>query len=150
MLPAAAEPATVHIDTSPRIETILHHRVGEILAGGRGRFSMATIQHRVLVHAPIGTVYEAIATANGISTWWDKQTPQHTDRGLVLEHNPGGEHGIVQLRVVQLTPERRIEWECISAHPVTSPASAWTGTHFIFDLEQRGAADTEIDFQQTG
>ena len=111
---------------------------------------MATIQHRVLVHAPIGTVYEAIATANGISTWWDKQTPRHTDRGLVLEHNPGGEHGIVQPRVVQLIPERRIEWECISAHPATSPASAWTGTHFIFDLERRGAADTEIDFQQTG
>ena len=110
---------------------------------------MAAIQHQLLINAPMTRVYNAIATADGISTWWDKQTPRHTDRGLVLEHNPGAEHGVVQLRVVDLVPHKRIEWECISTHPASSPASVWTGTHFVFELAERNGA-TQVMFQQTG
>jgi uncharacterized protein YndB with AHSA1/START domain len=110
---------------------------------------MATIHHELFIDAPVARVYDAIATPDGISSWWDKQTPRQTDRGLVLEHNPGAEHGIVQLRVVDLFPHARIEWECISTHTATSPASAWTGTHFIFELTPSGNR-TEVDFRQTG
>ena len=98
---------------------------------------MATIRHQVMIDAPVAKVYEALSTADGISTWWDKQTPTQTDRGLVLEHNPGPEHGVVKLRVVELVPNKRVEWECISSHPKSSPASAWTGTHFIFEIVER-------------
>ena len=98
---------------------------------------MATIRHHVLIDAPVAKVYQALSTAEGISTWWDKQTPTQTDRGLVLEHNPGPEHGVVQLRVIELVPNKRVEWECISTHPKGSPASAWTGTHFIFEITKR-------------
>ena len=111
---------------------------------------MRTIQHQVLIDAPVARVYEAIATADGISTWWDKQTPRQTERGLVLEHNPGPEHGIVKLRVVELIPNERVEWECISTHPASSPASVWTGTHFIFEVAERGDGATAVDFRQTG
>ena len=97
---------------------------------------MTAIRHQVLINAPVAKVYEALSTPDGISTWWDKQTPTQTDRGLVLEHNPGPEHGVVQLRVVELVPNKRVEWECISTHPKTSPASAWTGTHFIFEIAE--------------
>ena len=85
-----------------------------------------------------------------IGTWWDKQTVTRTDRGVVLEHNPGPEHGIVKLRVAQLIPNQRVQWECISRHPPTSPASAWTGTHFIFDLAEIAAGQTTVNFQQAG
>ena len=85
---------------------------------------MATIHHQVLINAPVEKVYQAISTADGIGTWWDKQTRTETDRGPVLEHNPGPEHGVVKLRVVELVPNQRIEWECISTHPKSSPASA--------------------------
>jgi uncharacterized protein YndB with AHSA1/START domain len=110
---------------------------------------MATIHHQVSINAPVATVYEAIATADGISTWWDKQTPVQTDQGLVLEHHPGPEHGVVQLRVVELVPNKRVEWECISTHPKSSPAFVWTGTHFIFEINDAGGAAT-VDFYQTG
>jgi uncharacterized protein YndB with AHSA1/START domain len=36
---------------------------------------VATIHHEVLIDAPIAQVYAAIATPEGIGTWWDKQTP---------------------------------------------------------------------------
>ena len=122
---------------------------------------MATIRHQVLIDAPVAKVYEAISTADRIGTWWDKQTPIQTDRGVVLEHNPGPEHGVVKLRVVELVPHKRVEWECVSSHPKSSPASAWTGTHFIFEIvEGNNVASagsnrdqipaTILDFSQVG
>jgi hypothetical protein len=66
-----------------------------------------------------------------------------------MEHNPGPEHGVVKLRVVQLIPNTHVQWECISTHPKTSPASAWTGTHFIFELAE-GPQTTTVDFRQVG
>src|SRR5262245_33092713 len=114
---------------------------------------MAPIYHQVSIDAPLAKVYDAISTADGIGTWWYKQTPNQTDRGLVLEHDPGPEHGVVKLRVVELVPDQRVEWECISTHPKSSPASVWTGTHFIFELTARKdgvASSTTLDFRQTG
>ena len=111
--------------------------------------AMTTIHHQLLIDAPVSRVYEFLATADGISKWWDKQTPRETARGLVLEHNPGPEHGIVELLVVERIPNTRVEWECISAHAASSPASAWTGTHFIFDLAERSVRVTALDFRQT-
>ena len=111
---------------------------------------MATIHHQVSINAPVAAVYEAIASPDHIGTWWEKQTVVRTDRGLVLEHNPGPEHGAVKLRVAQLIPNQRVMWECISRHPTTSPASAWTGTHFIFALAEGAGQTTTVDFQQAG
>src|SRR5213596_2882729 len=107
----------------------------------RRRIAMATIHHELSINAPVAKVYEALSLADKIGTWWDKQTPTQTDRGLVLEHNPGPEHGVVKLRVVELVPNKRVEWECISIHPQSSPASAWTGRHFTFELAERGGSD---------
>ena len=51
---------------------------------------------------------------------------------LVLEHNPGSEHGIVRMKVLDLSKDKRIEWECISTHPKGSPASAWLPRVVVF------------------
>jgi len=80
---------------------------------------MATIDHRLAINAPSAKVYDVISTSDGIGTWSDKQTACRTDRGVVLKHNPGPEHGVVKLRVVELVPNNRVEWECISTHPKT-------------------------------
>jgi uncharacterized protein YndB with AHSA1/START domain len=120
---------------------------------------MATIHHRLSIDAPAAKVYEALSSAARIGTWWDEQTAVQTDRGLVLEHNPGPEHGVVRLRVIDMVPSRRVEWECISVHPASSPASAWTGTRFVFELAERsapagagraGSPATTVDFRQVG
>lgn len=127
---------------------------------------MATVYHQLPIVASVERVYAALASAEGISTWWDKQTPVQTEQGLVLEHSPGERHGVVRLRVLDLTPNKRVEWECVSSHPSDSPASAWTGTHFIFEISEAdspasivmrdcASADnsskriTTLDFRQT-
>ena len=98
---------------------------------------MAAIHHHVWINAPVGRVYRAISSAEEISRWWDRQTAVETSAGLVLEHNPGPEHGVVRMRVLQMVADKRVEWECISTHPQTTPAFAWTGTHVTFDIMDR-------------
>jgi uncharacterized protein YndB with AHSA1/START domain len=34
-----------------------------------------------MIDAPVERVYKAIATADGISSWWDKQTTKQTESG---------------------------------------------------------------------
>jgi len=126
---------------------------------------MGTIYHQLAIKAPRAKLYAAIATPQGVGTWWDQQTAVQTSDGLVLEHNPGPSHGVVRLKLAKLIPDTRIEWVCISTHPEDSPASAWTGTHFIFDLSEGESAAstaeraslpdpdarlTTLDFRQTG
>ena len=98
---------------------------------------MATLYHEVWIDAPTVKVYEAISTPAGISAWWNEQTSTHTGQDTVLEHCPGPEHGVVKMKVLDTTPNERIEWECISTHPPSSPASAWTGTHIVFEIARR-------------
>jgi uncharacterized protein YndB with AHSA1/START domain len=98
---------------------------------------MATLCHQVWIDAPASKVYEALATADGLGKWWAPHTSTETDAGLVLAHSPGGEHGDVKMKVLDRVQDRRVEWEIISTHPKRSPASAWTGTHIVFDIAQR-------------
>jgi len=98
---------------------------------------MAALRHQVWMSAPISTVYEALASAEGLGNWWAPHTATRTDAGLVLSHDPGEQHGRVDMRVIESSPPRRVEWEIISRHPRRSPASAWTGTRISFELSER-------------
>ncbi len=62
----------------------------------------------------------------------------HSEAGLVLEFNPGAEHGRQRAKLLDLVQDRRTEWEFISTHARSSPASAWTGTHVFFEISERG------------
>ena len=110
---------------------------------------MATLHHEVWINAPTARVYEAFATEVGIGSWWDKPKAVKSDAGVVLEFSPGAEHGVLRMKVLELVQGKRVEWECISAHPKTSPASAWTGTHVVFAITERenGAI---LDFRHSG
>ena len=57
--------------------------------------------------------------------------------GSVLEFSPGAEHGVLRMKVLERVQGKRVEWECISTHPKNNPASAWTGTHIIFEITER-------------
>lgn len=98
---------------------------------------MGTIHHQVWIDAPVSKVYEAVASAEGLGRWWTPHTCEQTEDGLVLMHSPGPDHGDVKMKVLELAPNRRVEWEIVSQHPGQSPASAWTGTHIAFDIETR-------------
>lgn len=123
---------------------------------------MTTLRHQVWIDAPAATVYDALATAEGLGRWWAPHASTETDEGLVLSHSPGAAHGDVRMRVLDATPPRRVEWEVISTHPPRSPASAWTGTRVVFEIgrrpspghwmgmENEGEEMTVLDFSHAG
>lgn len=101
---------------------------------------MASIRHELWLDVPPQRVFELLSSAEGISTWWDKQTAQETPDGVVLEHFPGPAHGVVRFLVLQSEPHKVVRWRCISTHPANTPASEWTGTEIAFYLGDRGSS----------
>ena len=100
---------------------------------------MVTLYHQLWIDAPLSRIYAGISTAEGLGHWWAPHSSTQTPEGLVLAHNPGEEHGEVKMKVVAGVPNERVEWEIISNHPKTSPASAWTGTRIVFKLSERAS-----------
>ena len=101
---------------------------------------MASIRHEIWLDAPTERVFELLSSAAGISTWWDKQTEKQTPEGVVFEHNPGPEHGVVRFLVLESEPHKVVRWKCISTHPENTPAFEWTGTEIAFHLGDRGSS----------
>jgi uncharacterized protein YndB with AHSA1/START domain len=124
---------------------------------------MSAIYHQVWINAPIAKVYWALSTVEGVNRWWEEQTAVQTEEGLVFEHSPGPVIGVVRMKVNEMVPNIRVEWECISTHDRRTPAFAWTGTRLIFEMMDRKnyspanvpwttdvPAMTILDFRQTG
>ena len=53
------------------------------------------------------------------------------------------------MKVLERIESQRVEWQCISIHSDSSPASAWTGTHVIFEITERDQR-TILDFRHAG
>jgi uncharacterized protein YndB with AHSA1/START domain len=101
---------------------------------------MAEIRHELWIDAPVEKVYQLLATPDGMSSWWDKQTEVQTKEGLVWEHSPGPEHGTVRMQVLERVPDKLFKWKCISRHAANVPASAWFGTTMRFMLGDRASS----------
>ncbi len=97
---------------------------------------MENIEHEIWIDAAPSRVFELLDSAEAISTWWDQQTRRETPDGVVYEHSPGPEHGVVQFLVLESEPHL-IRWKCISKHPANVPASEWSGTDITFSIGAR-------------
>ena len=106
---------------------------------------MASIRHEVWIDAPPKRVFELLSSAEGISSWWDKQTKKETPEGIVFEHSPGPEHGIVRFLVLQSEAHSVVRWRCISIHPENVPASEWTDTEISFYLGERSSSPAAME-----
>ncbi len=106
---------------------------------------MSSIKHEVWIDAPQKQVYELLSSAEAIGTWWDEQTRKETLEGVVLEHSPGPEHGVVKFLVLANEPNSLVKWRCISEHPDNIPASEWTGTEIVFEIGSRDSSEVATD-----
>lgn len=106
---------------------------------------MNSIKHEVWIDAPKEEVYRLLSSADAIGTWWDEQTRIETPDGIVLEHSPGPEHGVVKFLVLVNEPYNLVRWRCISSHPENTPASEWTGTEIVFEIGDRNSSEVAQD-----
>jgi uncharacterized protein YndB with AHSA1/START domain len=114
---------------------------------------MVDILHRVGVEAPASRVFDAITTQAGLAGWWTRGAKAEPHAGAVLTFPFA--NGSVTMKVVELVPDRRVVWQCLSG------AAEWIGTTLIFEL-RRGAthdaarrgvdgdAETELFFAHRG
>lgn len=113
---------------------------------------MTEIQVEVLLKTSLARVYGLIAQPGQIALWWVPHRVVASAQGLMITHDPGPEHGDVALLVREQQPYQRIVWECISSHPASSPAAAWTGTQFVFELApaESDPRSVRLRFRQLG
>jgi uncharacterized protein YndB with AHSA1/START domain len=74
-------------------------------------------------------VYQALATIDGLSNWWTKETTGDSKTGGVLEFRFGGQYG-TQMKVTESKPNELIEWVCVGGF------DDWVGTTVSFKLDE--------------
>lgn len=93
---------------------------------------MANIIHRVGIKASAAQVFMALATIDGLSEWWTKNTSGKSEVGGTIEFcfaKPNGEIlGTFKMNVIDLVPNELVHWRCVSGPP------DWIDTEITFNL----------------
>lgn len=94
---------------------------------------MPDIRHRVVITAPLESVFEAVATPEGISQWWTRDGVQgDSNEGSELQFFFGEPEPAAVMEVTRLDPGGHVNWSC------TNGADEWIGTKLSFDLTDKG------------
>ena len=94
---------------------------------------MPDIRHRVVISAPLGSVYEAVAKTDGISEWWTRDGVRgESSEGSKLRFFFGQPEPAAVMEVNRLDPDGHVHWHCVEG------ADEWVGTKLAFDLTQSG------------
>lgn len=96
---------------------------------------MVDILHRVGIKASVGSVYQALATPEGVAGWWtnDAQGESVVGGTLTFRFSAGGvEIGSFEMKILELDPDQRVLWQVVDG------PEEWIGTKTGFDLKQDG------------
>lgn len=107
---------------------------------------MVDILHRIGAKAPIGDMYAAVATPNGLSGWWTKDVTGESSVGGEIRFrfaHRGDLAGEFVMKVLELRPDALVRWEVVSGPP------EWIGTTVRFDLHEQDEY-TIVDFGHEG
>lgn len=93
---------------------------------------MPDIIHRIGIKAPAVSVYQAIASLQGLRGWWTEEVRGEDRTGGRLTFSfksPAGELvGEMVMEVGTLREAQSVRWRCVDGPP------DWVGTRFTFDL----------------
>jgi uncharacterized protein YndB with AHSA1/START domain len=104
---------------------------------------MADIRHRIGVHAPVDDVYAAVATPEGLKTWWTNDVTGESRVGEELGFWFGGPDRGAAAEVVELVPDQRVVWRVVRG------PDDWVGTTITFDIHP-GDGETIVMFWHAG
>ncbi len=105
---------------------------------------MPDIRHRVVISAPLDSVYKAVSTAEGVSDWWTREGVKGEDKvGGRLAFYFGEPQPAAVMEVTRLDPDGHVNWTCVEG------ADEWMGTKIFFDLKASGD-DTVVMFAHSG
>ncbi|GAB3262708.1 SRPBCC family protein [Nocardioides dilutus] len=106
---------------------------------------MVDILHRVGVTRPIGEVYTALTTLEGLAGWWTEDTTGDPAPGGVIRFRFAGapEPGGFDMSVREAVPDKLVLWEVVAG------PEEWVGTTVRFELRQEDEW-TIVLFQHAG
>jgi uncharacterized protein YndB with AHSA1/START domain len=85
-----------------------------------------------VISAPLDSVYEAVATKEGVSEWWTRDGVRgESSPGSTLQFFFGQPDPAAVMKVTRLDPAGHVQWSC------TGGAEEWVGTTLSFDLTQK-------------
>ncbi|WP_202703543.1 SRPBCC domain-containing protein [Flavobacterium sp. UGB4466] len=100
---------------------------------------MEKIEHINYIKAPIAEVYKVLTTQEGLAAVWTEELVVKSEVGFVNEFGFGDED-VTRMKVVELSPDKRIVWECVESDP------EWIGTG-ILDQEQNLGRNVKIKLE---
>jgi len=103
---------------------------------------MHAIRHRIGVEAPVDTVFEQVATIDGLRQWWTTDTRGRSVVGDTVGFH-FGERGFMTMRVLELESDNRVAWTCVDG------PEEWIDTTISFDLTQTDG-ETVLNFVHAG
>ncbi len=98
------------------------------------------------VAAPSARVFSAIATPDGLTSWWTPIVAGSLAPGTRFELGFPDSDTTIALRVERARPAALVEWTCLghSAQP------EWQGTILEFRLTERAHGATDVAFRHAG
>ncbi len=98
------------------------------------------------VAAPPARVFAAIATPDGVTSWWTPIVAGSLAPGTRFELGFPESDTTIELRVERARPSALVEWTCLghSAQP------EWEGTILEFRLTERAHGATDVAFRHAG
>lgn len=103
---------------------------------------MPNILHRIGTDkATPEQVYQAVATREGLASWWTENVGGESRVGRVLEFR--FEKGGPDFEVLELTPRSRVRWKCVAGPP------EWIDSHINFDISEQDG-ETVLLFKHCG
>lgn len=104
---------------------------------------MTEIRHRVGIHAPIDDVYAALATREGLASWWTEDVEGDGAPGSILTFRFGAPDRLAAMEVTGLDAPARVAWRGVGG------PDEWIDTTFTFELH-READETVVLFTNAG
>lgn len=92
---------------------------------------MHCIKHLIHINAKPETIYKALSTIDGLSSWWTSLTSGESKINEIIEFR-FDEPYYMRMKVLELLENRKVLWECIEAE------EDWIGTLISFDIEGDG------------
>jgi uncharacterized protein YndB with AHSA1/START domain len=102
---------------------------------------MDTILHVVEIHAEPQKVFDAVATASGLSRWWTTRVTSDERAGgmvkfeFIPDFNP-------EMEITEMSRPGTVAWKCVAG------ADPWRGATIRFDISRAQPDHTQLTFTQ--
>lgn len=105
---------------------------------------MPDLHHAIWIDRPPKAVFEALATREGLESWWTANVEQEGEgEDASWRFGFDGDQVHFTMETADHQPGRRLAWDC------TGEVDEWAGTRLVFELEDDGEG-TWLSFDHRG